>query len=261
MAVRTRQTSRARRAASAPPRARRGAERAASGAVSTLAIDIGGSGLKASVIDERGNLLVDRVRVETPVGADPEQIVDALVAVAAPLPPYARVSVGFPGVVRDGVVLTAPNLGHEAWRGYDLRRALTVRLERPVRVANDADVQGLAVIEGRGVEMVVTLGTGFGTGIYLDGRLGPHLELAHQPFRKGQTYEQQLGNAARKRIGDEKWSRRVRRAIRNLRELTTFDRLYVGGGNAKRLTITLDPDVSLVSNRAGISGGVALWRD
>jgi polyphosphate glucokinase len=235
-------------------------ERSARG-VPTLAIDIGGSGLKASVVDERGKLLVDRVRVDTPVGADPEVLVETLVALVKDLPAYERVSVGFPGVVRDGVILTAPNLGNEGWRGFDLRRALTTSLERPVRIANDADVQGLAVIEGSGVEMVVTLGTGFGTAIYIDGHLGPHLEIAHQPFRKGETYDQQIGEAARKKIGDKRWNRRVKKAIRNMRILTTFDRLYVGGGNAKRLELPLDPDVTIVANRAGIAGGIALWRD
>jgi polyphosphate glucokinase len=108
--------------------------------------------------------------------------------------------------------------------------------------------------------MVITLGTGFGTGLYLDGRLGPHLELAHHPFRHGETYEQQLGNAARKEVGITRWSKRVKRAIDTLRRLTCFDHLYIGGGNARRVEIELEPDVTIVSNDAGIKGGVALWR-
>jgi polyphosphate glucokinase len=104
------------------------------------------------------------------------------------------------------------------------------------------------------------LGTGFGTGLYLDGRLAPHLEIAHHPFRHGETYDEQLGNAARKAIGSVRWNRRVKKAIGNLRRLTTFDHLYVGGGNAKKIDFTLDPDVTVVSNEAGMKGGVALWR-
>jgi polyphosphate glucokinase len=227
----------------------------------TLAIDVGGTGLKASVIDDSGKLLTDRVRVDTPVGAPPREVVEALVRLVTPLGTYDRVSVGFPGVVREGRVLTAPNLDNKGWKGFDLAGALGRALGKPVRVANDADVQGLAVIAGKGVEMVITLGTGFGTGLYLDGRLGPHLELSHHPFRKGETYDEHLGNAARKKVGNKKWNKRVRKAIDELRSLTSFDHLYIGGGNAKKIDFELDPDVTLVSNEAGIRGGVALWQD
>ena len=222
---------------------------------------MGGSGLKASVIDDRGRLLTERARVATPVGRPPKEIVQALVRLVAPLGPYDRVSVGFPGVVRQGRIVTAPNLDHEGWSDFDLAGVLARALGKPVRVANDADVQGLAVIGGKGVEMVITLGTGFGTGLYLDGRLAPHLELSHHPFRKGETYDEQLGNAARKRIGNRKWNRRVKRAIRNLRSLTNFDRLYIGGGNARKIDFALDPDVTVVDNKAGLRGGAVLWRD
>ncbi|HEU4367236.1 MAG TPA: ROK family protein [Methylomirabilota bacterium] len=236
-------------------------ELTAVGRTRTLAVDVGGSGLKASVIDDTGRLLTERVRIDTPVGRPPEDIVAALARLVAPLGAYDRVSVGFPGVVREGRVLTAPNLDHEGWKRFDLAGALSRALGKPVRVANDADVQGLAVIAGKGVEMVVTLGTGFGTGLYLDGRPAPHLELSHHPFRKGETYDEQLGNAARKRVGRRKWNRRVEKAIRNLRALTNFDHLYVGGGNARKVDVELDPDVTIVSNDAGLKGGVALWRD
>jgi polyphosphate glucokinase len=226
----------------------------------TLDIDIGGSGLKASVLDPRGRMLVDRVRVPTPVGESPRIVIDALAKLVAPLPAYDRISVGFPGVVRDGRILTAANLGHPAWVGFDLARALTARLGKPARVVNDADLQGLAVVRGRGVELVITLGTGFGTALYLDGRLAPHLELAHHPFRKGETYEEQLGNAARQRAGRRKWSRRLEKAIVLLRALVHFDHLYIGGGNARKLRFHPDPDTTIISNEAGIRGGVALWQ-
>jgi polyphosphate glucokinase len=227
----------------------------------TLAIDVGGTGLKASIVDETGRLLTDRARVDTPVGAPPKEIVQALVQLVQPLGSYDRISVGFPGVVREGRVLTAPNLGNKGWKGFDIASALGRALGKPVRVANDADVQGLAVISGKGVEMVITLGTGFGTALYLDGRVGPHLELSHHPFRKGETYDEQLGNAARKEVGKKKWNKRVRRAIDNLRALTNFDHLYIGGGNAKKIDFELDPDVTIVDNSAGLAGGVVLWRE
>ena len=226
----------------------------------TLAIDIGGTELKASVVDEDAQLLTDRVRVATPVGAPPGKFIEVLAGMVAPLDAFDRVSVGFPGVVRNGRVLTAPNLGNDRWVGFELAHALEVALAKPVRVANDADLQGLAVIAGKGVEMVITLGTGFGTGLYLDGRLGPHLEIAHHPFRHGETYDEQLGNATRKEIGSARWNNRVKRAIGNMRRLTNFDHLFIGGGNAKKIDFTLEPDVTVVSNEAGLKGGVVLWR-
>ena len=228
----------------------------------TLAIDIGGTNLKASVLNEDGTLMADRVRVATPVGAPPENFVEALAELVAPLPAYDRVSVGFPGVVRHGMVLVAPpNLENTEWAGFKLAAALADKLGKPVKVINDAEMQGLAVIKGQGVEMVVTLGTGFGSALFVDGRRGAHLELAHHPFRKGETYDEQLGNAARKDIGAKKWNKRVKKAIKTVRTLTNFDHLYVGGGNSKKVTLELPPDVSLVSNEAGIAGGLAVWRD
>jgi polyphosphate glucokinase len=227
----------------------------------TLAIDVGGSHLKASVLNEDGRLTVDRVRVATPVGAKPDKIVATLAELVEPLPPFDRISVGFPGVVRNGTVLTAPNLGNDDWKGFKLAEALGAKLGKPVKVLNDAEMQGMAVIKGHGMEIVITLGTGFGTALFMDGRSAPHLELSHHPFRKGETYDEHLGNAARKRVGNKKWNKRVRKAIKTLRVLANFDHLYIGGGNAKKVSIDLDPDVTLVSNEAGIEGGLAAWRE
>ncbi len=228
----------------------------------TLAIDIGGSNLKASVLNEDGTPMADRVRVATPVGAPPENFVEAVAELVEHLPPYDRISVGFPGVVRQGTVLVAPpNLENTDWAGFKLATALADKLGKPVKVINDAEMQGLAVIKGQGVEMVVTLGTGFGSALFVDGRRGAHLELAHHPFRKGETYDEQLGNAARKHVGTKKWNKRVKRAIKTVRTLTNFDHLYIGGGNSKKVALELEPDVSIVSNEAGITGGLAVWRD
>ncbi len=228
-----------------------------------LAVDIGGSGLKAALIDRRGRLLTERRRVKTPHPSPPREVLGALSELVRPLAldsTVIGVSVGFPGVVREGRVLTAPNLGTEDWRGFDLAGALGRLWRKPARVINDADMQGLGAVRGKGIEMVITLGTGFGTALLVDGRLAPHLEISHHPFRKGETYDEQLGDAARRKIGNEKWIRRVGRAIDNLRRLVTFDALYVGGGNARRFDGDLGADVHLVANDCGMKGGAALWR-
>lgn len=227
----------------------------------TLTFDIGGTHMKAAIVEENGGLLGERAMIDTVPGTAPNDVVAALARMIAPLGAYDRVSVGFPGVVRAGRVLTAPNLGTDKWQGFDLGTTLAAALAKPVRIANDADLQGLAVIKGRGIEMVITLGTGFGTGLYQDGRPGPHLELAHHPFRQHETYDEQVGNAARKKVGTARWNKRVEKAIANMRRLTHFDHLYIGGGNAKKIAFALDPDISIVDNVAGLLGGPALWRD
>lgn len=231
----------------------------AAGEQKTLAIDIGGTGLKASVLDAEGNMITEKVRVPTPAKCPPELLVETLAELVAPLPPYDRVSVGFPGVVRHGKILTAHNLGQEAWYGFDLDLAIEKALGKPARVLNDADIQGLGAISGNGVEIVITLGTGFGSCFTEDGRLSTHLELAHHPFRKGQTYEEQLGNKAKEKCGKKKWNKRVEKAIETLRSLALFDCLYIGGGNAKAIEFDLPPDVKLVSNELGMRGGIWLW--
>ena len=227
----------------------------------TLAIDVGGTGLKASVLDADGKMLHDRVRVKTPYPCPPKVLVDALVGLVDGLPDYGRISVGFPGVVRDGHVITAPHFGNEVWAGFDLAGALKARLDRPTRILNDADMQGLAAVKGEGLELVVTLGTGFGSALFRDGELMPHLELAHHPVHKSKTYNDYLGDHARKKKGNEKWNHRVEKVLRILRSLVNFDRLYIGGGNAEHLDFELPEDVQTVSNDLGILGGIALWED
>jgi len=226
----------------------------------TLAVDVGGSGLKAAILDAEGQLIGDRVRVPTPARRPPSVLVRTLVALIAPLGAFDRVSVGFPGVVRDGVVRTAPNFGSKRWQGFDLAGTLTRALKRPVRVLNDAEVQGLAVITGKGVELVITLGTGVGCALFRDGVLMPHLELSQHPVHGKRTYDEYLGDRARKRVGTRKWNRRVRRVLGILETFFNFDRLHIGGGNAARIDFPLGRRVRVVDNAAGLLGGVALWR-
>lgn len=228
----------------------------------TLCLDIGGTGLKAALVGENGDFMSERARVDTPHPLTPELLVSTLADLARPLGRWDRVAAGFPGVIRGGIVRTAPNLGTERFRGFDLAGALSAALGAPARVANDADVQGLAAIEGRGVEMVITLGTGFGSALFEDGRLAPHLELAHHPFRKKQTYEEALGDAALEKEGMKTWKKRLRRCIKVLRALTDFDHLYIGGGNARHLDQQeLPDDVTLVPNSNGLVGGLWLWKE
>lgn len=227
----------------------------------TLAIDIGGTGLKASVLDEAGNMLAKRVRVATPHPCPPGVLVDTLARLVAPVAPYDRVSVGFPGVVRGNHVITSPNLEGDGWSRHPLADALAERLGKPVRLLNDAEVQGLGIITGKGLEVVLTLGTGVGSAVFCDGALAPHLELAHHPIRDGETYNDYLGNAARQAIRSRKWNKRVLKTIAIVRTLLNYDVLYLGGGNAANIDVRLPDDVHIASNDAGITGGIRLWDD
>jgi polyphosphate glucokinase len=225
-----------------------------------LAFDIGGSYLKAALIDASGRMLTERVKVPTPPGCLPKQMVDLLVQLVEPLPPHDRISIGFPGVVRAGKVLTAPHWGTAKWANFALAGTLSKRLGgSPARLINDAEMQGLAVIKGNGLELVLTLGTGAGTGLFRDGEIMPHLELAHHPIYKSQTYNDYIGNAALAKHGKKHWNKRVGNTIEILDSLLHYDHLYIGGGNSSRVTLRLPPQVTLVSNDAGIEGGAALW--
>jgi len=226
----------------------------------TLAIDIGGTGLKALVLGPDGVAATERVRVDSPKPGTPTAVLRALWTLIEPLGEFDRVSVGFPGIVIDGVVKTAPNL-HVEWRSFDLGKALADSLRRPVRVLNDAGVQGYGVIEGKGVELVITLGTGLGFALYNDGHYVPNIELAHHPFGNGKTYEEYIGAKALRKIGKKKWNRRVREVVAQLLPIFNPNKLYIGGGNAKELRLALPPHVFVTPNIAGLLGGVALWQD
>jgi polyphosphate glucokinase len=239
----------------------------------TLAVDIGATGLKASVLDADGAMVADRVKLPTPYPLPPDRLVTVLTKLVGPLPSAQRASVGFPGMVRGGTVLSAPHPSSvsgpgsptdphlaKLWSRVDLASILTGAFGIPTKVANDADVQGAAVVSGRGLELTITLGTGFGTALFYEGELLPHLEIAHQPFRKGEDYYEQLGEVARKEIGLERWHKRVHKAIANMRAMMFFDHLYIGGGNSRRLIRHgLPDDVTIVDNAAGILGGIRLW--
>jgi polyphosphate glucokinase len=156
------------------------------------------------------------------------------------------------------VTRSAPNL-HRSWAGFDLAGALSRLTKRPARAINDAGVQGFGVVEGRGVEMLLTLGTGMGCALFVDGIYVPNLELAHHPFRHGRSYEEYVGARALESVGKKKWNRRVARVVAQVDPIWNPRRLYLGGGNSKHLTIKLPAHVKITANVAGLLGGIALW--
>ncbi len=228
-------------------------------AISTLAVDIGGTGIKVIVLDETDKAVTERTRVETPHPATPKALLKAINQLAAKEGKFDRVSVGFPGVVRRGVVETAPNL-HPSWKGFHIEAELHKLLHKPVRVLNDAAIQGYGAISGKGLELMVTLGTGVGSSLFLDGMLVPNLELGHHPFRKGETYEEQLSNAVLHKIGKKRWNKRLAKAVEHWELLFNPDHLYLGGGNSRLVSLKLPSNAAVVDNQEGLLGGLALWK-
>ncbi|RHA39166.1 ROK family protein [Cellulomonas rhizosphaerae] len=246
------------------------------GQISTLGVDCGGSGIKASVLDESGVLHAPPVRVRTPYPLPPERLADTIAELAADLPPAQRVTVGVPGMIRHGVVVATPHYVTRsgprspivpelaaAWHGCDVRALLEQRLGLPTLVLNDAEVHGAGVVTGDGIELVLTLGTGLGAALFDRGDLAPHLELSHAPVRRGLTYDVYIGQVERRRLGNTLWSRRVQRVVEGLWPVVRWDRLYLGGGNAQNVTpaviARLGDLVTVVPNQAGIVGGVRAW--
>jgi polyphosphate glucokinase len=226
----------------------------------TLAIDVGGTGVKGMLLDGHGSPLTERQRFDTPSPAIPGAMLKLIDQIAQNAGRFDRVSVGFPGVVRHGATLTAHNLDPK-WVGFELQQVLEKRYRKPVRVANDAAVQGFGAIRGKGVELVITLGTGLGSSLFTSGHLVPGLEVAHHPWRKGKTYEEYLGKKGLKKVGRARWNRLVAMAIEQLEALFNFDHLFIGGGNAVKIDFPLPRHVTRVPNEDGLLGGVALWRD
>ena len=242
----------------------------------TLAVDCGGTGLKASVLDAAGTLHAKPIRVPTPYPLSTDRFLDAVAGLAADLPRADRATVGIPGMIRHGVVIVTPHYVTESgprsrsvpdlvdqWTGDDARAALEARLGMPTIVLNDAEVHGAGVVTGAGLELVLTLGTGFGCALFDGGVLAPHLELSQAPVRWGLSYDTYIGDRERRRLGPSFWSRRVRRVVDALRPVFVWDRLYLGGGNARVITpevlAVLGEDVVIVPNTAGIVGGARAW--
>ena len=232
----------------------------------TLAIDVGGSSIKAIILREDGTIFSERSQITTPHPATPDVVIIALLDLVATFTDYDRLAIGFPSVVENGVTRGAINL-HPDWDGFPLAQVLHHKLGKPLQIANDADVQGCGAITGQGVEIVITLGTGFGSSLFLNGKLLPNLELGQHIFSERKTYEDLLGQAALEQIGTAVWNIRLSEAIASLYKLFNYDKIYIGGDNSRLVALdstNLSPNlvnkVAIVSNDLGLIGGLALWK-
>jgi polyphosphate glucokinase len=225
-----------------------------------LTIDIGGSHIKATILNAEGVPVSEYARMPTPQPSTPLNVINLIKELVKNFTGYDKISVGFPGYVKDGVIKTAPNLGSENWADYPLQTNLSALLQRPAKVVNDADLQGIGIVSGKGLEMMVTLGTGFGTALLLDGKLLPHFEISHHPIKTDKDYDEYIGEKAYLRKGKEHWNYRLKKVFAVIKTVFNYDRLYISGGNAKNIDFPLDDNMIIVNNREGIKGGARLWQ-
>lgn len=225
-----------------------------------LSIDIGGSHIKATVLNNNGDFLQEYQRQVTPKPSSPQKIMEVIKTLAKHFPEYNRIAAGFPGYIKNGVVKTAPKLSTDLWKDYDLAKNLEKALGKPALVINDADLQGMALATGKGFEMVITLGTGFGSALLRDGILLPHLEMSLHPITKSKTYNDYIGEDALLKIGKEKWNERMKKVLDILKTVFNYDHLFISGGNAQILSFKLDDNVTIEDNKDGIKGGAILWK-
>ncbi|KVV16173.1 ROK family protein [Flavobacterium sp. TAB 87] len=225
-----------------------------------LSIDFGGSHIKTAILNEEGKLLTDFQSIKTPQPATLSASLEAIQTLVKNFKGFDKISVGFPGYIKNGIVLTAPNLDQETWSNVNFSEQLSKLLGKPAKVINDADMLALGVISGSGLEMMVTLGTGFGTAFALDGKLLPHLELAHHPITTKKSYDEYIGDNAYDDVGKKKWNIRLKKIISILKTVFNYDTLYIGGGNAKHINFELDANIKVVTNKDGIDGGAKLWQ-
>lgn len=224
-----------------------------------LSIDIGGTNIKSCILSPKGKLLTAFKKTPTPKNASPKDVLKLVQELCTDFKKFEKISIGFPGYVKNGIVQTAPNLGENKWTNIDLAQQIANVFNKPVRLINDADQQGLGIASGKGFEIIFTLGTGFGTALLYDGELLPHFELSHLPISKNKDYDDFIGKKGFKKVGKKKWNERLQYIIEIYKTVFNYDKLYIGGGNSVHIDFELDQNIKLVSNEDGIKGGAKLW--
>lgn len=206
-----------------------------------MGIDVGGSGIKGVPVNtETGEFVGERFRLATPEGAKPEDVADTITDLVQHFNWDGPIGVGFPAVVRSGIVYTAANI-HESWIGTNIEKLLLKKTGCPAYVLNDADAAGMAEMKfgvGRkhpnGVVFMVTIGTGLGTALFVDGKLLPNTELGHIEIR-GKDAETRATDAARQRknMSWEEWGGKFNEYLDRLERLFWPDLFVLGGGTSK----------------------------
>ncbi len=243
--------------------------------MAVLGIDVGGSGIKGVPVDvDSGEFLGERFRLPTPDEARPEDVADTIAELVKHFNYEGPIGVGFPAVIRGGIVYTAANV-HDSWIETNIEKLLSKRIGCPVHALNDADAAGMAEMKfgigrkhSKGVVMMITIGTGLGTALFVDGKLVPNTELGHIEIR-GKDAETRATDAARQRknMSWEEWGGKFNEYLSRLEALFWPDLFVLGGGTSKSFDkfkpyLNLHTEVipAELLNQAGIIGA-ALYAD
>lgn len=241
-----------------------------------IGIDIGGTGIKGALVNtKKGSLIGDRLRFDTPDGATPDQVVAKVAEIVGQLDTDKDTAIGicFPAVIKDGVSLSAANVSND-WVGLNAEKLFSKALGRKIVLLNDADAAGVAEIkygagqERKGLVLMVTLGTGIGTALFMNGRLIPNSELGHLEI-DGVDYETKASYSAKEREGLSfaEWAARLSKYFNQVDRLLSPDLVIVGGGISKQhdeFLPLIDTKLKLVpaeaKNNAGIIGAAFIAR-
>ena len=237
-----------------------------------LGIDIGGSGIKGALVDtETGKKTTKRFRIPTPASRKPKEMALVINEIVKHFNYKGPVGCGFPTKIKNGVCLSPGNL-HKKWVGVNVNKLFSEVTGLPVNVVNDADAAGYAEItygvgkDLKGFVLMITLGTGIGSGAYLNGKLIPNFELGQIPYKKHKKIELWAADSARQKenLSFEKWGKRVNRYLEIVELLVAPDTFIIGGGISKQFDdfkdyITIDTPViqATLRNGAGIIGAAA----
>lgn len=239
-----------------------------------LAVDIGATTIKFGLVDFEGQLVNDVLRLPTPYPCSPRRLIDFVneqIAASG----CSKIAMGFPGDLRDGIVVEPGNLSrpfgftseidpslHEEWRNTALEEEFRETSHRDVRVVNDATLAALGCSEGVGTELVFTLGTGFGIALVVDGSLVKIRDIGAEVFVDGLTYDRLLGEYARSQDHD-RWNHLLVEAVKNFVKEFAADVVHLGGGNSRRVKLALFGDapyrVVVNDNDATLRGAVKLF--
>lgn len=240
-----------------------------------LGIDVGGSGVKAAIVDtDTGRLTSERLRISTPKPANPANLAAAVGQLIGEFGYQGVVGCCFPSVIVDGYALTAANID-DAWCETPVDRTFSEATGLPFVVLNDADAAGIAEMElGAGVDLdglviTITIGTGIGSGLFYRGQLIPNLELGWMPGKRGEPIETYAGNRARKvnKLGWRKWGKRLNYFLEKAARVCSPDHFILGGGASKKfhkfesvITVPTSIRVAHFRNDAGIIGAAVAAR-
>ena len=239
-----------------------------------LGLDVGATGIKGAMVDTiKGELISDRIKYPTPKPALPDAMIDVMHQIVMDFDQLGKpVGIGFPAIIRKGVPYSAANIDN-SWIGYPMKSKLIEKLAtEEIVIRNDADVAGIAEMSfgaGKDVEgtvIMVTIGTGIGTGIFLDGQLLPNTELGHLKYKKS-VFENYMSNRARetKKMGWKTWGKEVNLYLNHINFLFSPDLIILGGGVSKQydkwskyLNIPTEVVPATMRNNAGIIGAAMM---